>query len=109
MDWPTGVFFLLLDFPMIFHKSQDSLCHSLDVPEHCQRQYAEGGEIVVFHTYYTFYRSHNLKIIHMKNHLPGFFTMWNDIAAREETRGPHIRKTGDNINGSNSYNVIFPL
>src|SRR5258708_39829229 len=100
MDWPTGVFFLLLDFPMIFHKSQDSLCHSLDVPEHCQAQYVEGGEIVVFHTYCTFYRSHNLKIKYMKNHLPGFFTMWNDIDGREETRGKQIRETGVNNKGS---------
>src|SRR5258705_13567774 len=36
---------------------------------------------------HTLTRSHNLKIKHMKNHLPGFFTMWNDIAGREETRG----------------------
>ncbi len=51
-----------LDFPRIFHKSQDSLCHSLDVPEHCQAQNIEGGEIIVFHTYCTFYRCHNLII-----------------------------------------------
>jgi len=111
MDWPTGVFFLLLDFPRIFHKSQDSLCHSLDVPEHCQAQYVEGGEIVVFHTYCTFYRSHNLKIKHMKNHnhLPGFFTMWNDIAGREKSRDSYKRKSGDNKESSNFYNFRFPF
>ena len=40
----------------------------------------------------------------MRNDLPGFFTMWNDITPREKTRDQHIRKTGDNKKGSNSYN-----
>src|SRR5260370_33726442 len=92
-----------MDFPRIFHKSQDSLCHSLNIPEHCQAQYIEGGEIVVFHTYCTFYRYHNLKIKHMKNNSPGFFTMWNDVAGRGESRDSHKRKSGDN-KSSNTYN-----
>src|SRR5260221_1919895 len=104
MDWPTGVFFLLLDFPRIFHKSQDSLCHSLIIPEHCQAQYIEGGEIAVFHTYCTFYRYLNLKVKHMKNHSPGFFTMWNDVACRGESRYLHRRKPRDNQKSSKTSN-----
>jgi len=45
----------------------------------------------------------------MRNDLLGFFTMWNDITPREKTRDQHIRKTGDNKKGSNSYNFGFPF
>ena len=44
-----------------------------------------------------------------ENHSPGIFTMWNDITGREETRGQHIRKTGDNKNAPTVITSDSPL
>ena len=32
----------------------------------------------------------------MKNHSPGFFTMWNDVTGREKSRDLYKRKTRGN-------------